>query len=256
MTVNTVFNNWSLHQPEDDARYNRCSPNLVVLGNYLIRRWAMTDDGCYAERNIRAGELPSPHSHGAARDLRWDSPGRLVVLREIIPWLIENSLETHVQAIHDYFGCRIWRAGRTNDDPYSWWRGQAPSSLTGMGQSWAKWLHIETTEAGWGDSSLIPGRLKDPIPTPPIPNPTPPGAQQTVFTRTIKPGDSGPDVAFVQTVIRAPGSSSGNKSIVVDGKYGSQTQQAVKNIQEFTGNTPDAIIGPMTQAVFMQLANS
>lgn len=77
-----------------------------------------------------------------------------------------------------------------------------------------------------------------------------------MFTRTLKKGDTGPDVAFIQTVIRAPGSPNGNKQIVVDGNFGTQTETAVKNIQTFTHLTADGIVGPQTQAVFLQLANA
>lgn len=250
MTVETHFDNWQLHQPEDDVRYNRCSPNLQALERELKRRWQMTSNGCYAERDIRAGTKPSSHSHGAAIDMNY--PERPVALAEILPWLIDYSHELHVQAIHDYYGSRIWRAGRT--DGSDGWRVQAPSPATGMGQSWARYFHIETNEAGWVDGIPIDQRS---VPTVPVtPTPIPPGAQQIVFTRTIRPGDQGPDVAFVQTVIRAPGSASGNKQIVVDGRYGAQTVQAVKNIQGFTKLAQDGIIGPQTQAVFLQLANS
>lgn len=255
MGIETHFDNWQLHQPAEDVRYDSCSPNLLQLGVYLGKRWQMTNNGCYVERDVRGGELPSSHSHGAATDRTYVD--RLIAATQIIRWLIDNSKELHLQAIHDYFGCRIWRAGRTSsiaDAHTTWWKTQEPDPVNGMGQSWAKWLHLETTEDGWPDSSSIASRVGE---APPVnPTPIPPGAITTVFTRTIRPGDSGPDVAFIQTVIHAPGSPTGNKSIIVDGKYGAQTVQAVKNIQAFTNLAADGIIGPKTQAVFLQLANS
>jgi hypothetical protein len=256
MAIEVTFHNWQTHQPEDDARYDRCSPNLVALGTDLGKRFQMTNNGCYIERDIRSGSSPSSHSHGAATDRNW--PDRLIAVSKILPFLIDNSRELHVQAIHDYFGCRIWRAGRTSNIGEAhtlWWRKQTPSS-SGMGQSWARWFHIETTESGWADSRPITDRLGGVVLPPPDPTPVPPGGISVVFTRTIKPGDSGPDVGFVQTVLRAPGSPTGNKLIIVDGKYGPQSVQAVKNVQAFTGLVADGIIGPRTQAKFMELANS
>lgn len=262
MSIETTFNNWQLHVPADDPRYNRCSPNLVALGWEMGRRWGVTDLGCYSERDIRAGSLPSSHSHGAARDLRYGEGNRPLALSQIIPWLINWSRELHVQAIHDYYGSRIWRAGRTSNTAeahWAWWRTQPVSPSTGMGQPWALYFHIETNSYGWPDGSPVAERLGagSPPPTnPPDPVPVPPVGGEHVFNRIIKPGDTGADVAFVQVVIRAPGSATGNKDIVADGVYGPQTVQAVKNIQAFTGLVADGLIGPKTQAVFLQLANS
>lgn len=262
MSIETVFNNWQLHVPADDPKFNRCSPNLIAVGWEMARRWGMTDMGCYVERDVRNGTLPSSHSHGAARDLRYGEGRRALALNQIIPWLINYSRELHIQAIHDYFGSRIWRAGRTANkaDAHSaWWKPQPVSPATGMGQPWALYFHIETTEYGWPDSTPAAARLgagSPPPTTPPDPIPVPPIGGEYVFNRVIKPGDTGPDVAFIQVVLRAPGSATGNKDIVADGKYGAQTVQAVQNVQKFTGLEPDGLIGPKTQAVFLTLANS
>lgn len=246
----TDFDNWQQHLPLDDPRYNSCSPNLTQLKWELARQFHMTNNGCYAERDIRAGTLPSSHSHGAAIDENY--PDRIAALTVIIPWLINNSKELHLQAIHDYYGSRIWRAGRTSstaDAHSAWWKAQTPNPATGMGQQWALYFHLETNEEGWGDNTPISTRLSPDPPTVPI-------SGALVFTRTIKPGDEGADVAFVQVVIRAPGAVAGTKSIVADGRYGPQTVTAVKNIQKVFGLVDDGLIGPKTQAAFMKLANS
>lgn len=249
MTVAQEFYNWVLHQPEQDPTYDRCSPNLIALRYETTRLFHMTDNGCYVERDIRGGSSPSAHSHGAANDRNY--PNRDLAIQQIIPWLIANSHELGLQAIHDYFGCRIWRAGRIGDPYTDWWRAQTPSSKTGMGQSWALYFHLETNRTQWGNSTPIAERLGGIVLPPPIP---PSGA--LVFPRTIKPGDTGPDVAAVQVGIRAPGNAAGNKNVIVDGNYGPQTVDAVKAMQRWWGLTPDGWIGPKTQAKFMLLFNS
>lgn len=171
---------WSAHNGgNDDPRYNRCSPNLVAIKAEMQARWGLGDLGCYGERNVRAGVLPSAHSHGAAQDLRYlEQIGRTRFLNEVVPWLIENSAELHLSAIHDYIGCRIWHAGRTSNpaDAYTlWWRQQTANPATGMGQSWAGWVHLETSEDGWGDATPVTTRpLTFPATTPaPVPVPPP-----------------------------------------------------------------------------------
>lgn len=244
MTVATEFFNWSLKA--EDPAFDRCSPNLIALKYELARRFQMTNNGCYSERDIRNGDLPSAHSHGAAIDENYVD--RIDAKQLIIPWLVANSQELGVQAVHDYFGSRVWRAGRT--DGSDGWRAQTPSPATGFGQSWALYLHIETNMTKWGSSIPIALRLGTSVPAPLPPS----GA--SVFTRTIKPGDEGPDVACVQIGIHAPGNPAGNKNILVDGKYGAQTVTAVKAMQQWWGLTPDGYVGPQTQAKFMVLFNS
>jgi hypothetical protein len=254
MSVETHFYNWGLLADPATPKYHTCSPNLICLGNYLGKRFAMTNNGCYGQRPIRGGTTPSVHWWGAATDRNY--PDRLTAKNVIIPFLIDNSHELHVQAIHDYFGSRIWRAGRTSsvaDAHTSWWKTN--TTAEGMGDAWATYFHIETNPEGWGDAVDISARLG--LAPPPVnPPPLPPSGVAIVFPRVIKPGMEGPDVAMVQTVIRAPGAVGGSKTIIVDGKYGAQTVTAVKNIQTAFKLTPDGIIGPQTQAVFIQLANS
>lgn len=60
--------------------------------------------------------------------------------------------------------------------------------------------------------------------------------------RVLKLGSEGNDVAETQSVLKRIGFDPG----AVDGVYGSQTQQAVKNFQSRFGLTSDGIVGPMT----------
>jgi len=177
MTVATTgYYSWSAHTPADDHRLNRCSPNLVAIKVYCELRWKLVSLGCYGERPIRGGTAPSAHSHGAAIDLRYlEAIGRDRCEAVLIPFLIDHSLELHVSSIHDYVGARIWHAGRG-------WKAASKKSTGGyndpnMGHSWAGWLHIEPTFAGWSDATPIVDRLAPaptPKPTPPVqPAPTP-----------------------------------------------------------------------------------
>lgn len=253
MSINTQFHNWQQHLPPDDPRFNRCSPNLSLLGTYLGKRFGMTDLGCYGERDVRGGELPSSHSHGAAIDRRYGDGKRVLALTQIIPFLINWSKELHVQAIHDYFGCRIWRAGRTpntSDAHSDWWRPQTPNPATGMGQAWALYLHIETDLNGWSDRSAIAVRLGN-IPDPdPVPIPGPGGS---FVHQTVKQGDTNADVYALQVILRY---RAGQTDIVADGVFGAQTDFGVRNLQRFCGIGVDGIVGPVTWGVLDGLANS
>lgn len=154
-----TFFNWS--EMPDDPDYNKCSPNLVAIKTWAVNTWGMNSLGCYGERAVRLGVKPSPHSHGAALDLAYGAgtPRRDVCIHAIIPTLIRNSEKLHLQAIHDYWGSRIWRAGRTcnvNDAEMSWWRHQTKGA--GMGEQWATYLHLETSPDGWADARPVDDR--------------------------------------------------------------------------------------------------
>lgn len=154
-----TFTDWS-RRPQDPA-YDRCSPNLRAILTWAINTWGLTSLGCYGERPVRGGYLPSPHSHGAAIDLSY-GPGderRDLFLGVIVPTLIRNRDQLAVQAIHDYVGNRIWRVGRTADPNGAedvWWRRQTTGA--GMGSSWATYMHVETTLQGWAIDTPIDDR--------------------------------------------------------------------------------------------------
>ena len=150
--IGRVFTDWG-KVPDLRRAHGMCSPNLDQLRAALTRRWRMKPLGCYGARNIAGTAVPSTHSWGAAIDLGYDPDQRDVVEHDVIAYLIAWSGEWNLSALHDYRGCRIWRAGRTADESEActlWWKAQKRSGH-GMGQSWANWLHLETTEAGWSD---------------------------------------------------------------------------------------------------------
>lgn len=158
MAVNTTdFYSWQRATDADRHKFNKPSPNLVTLKDYLKKRWGGANLGIYEERKIRGTmkDIPSSHSFGAALDWRYDSRKEG---QEVIRWLVANSKELGVQAIHDYHGCTIWRSTRTAPDKGGW-KPAEKSRVTGMGQEWAQWLHIETTKTDWANNKPIEERL-------------------------------------------------------------------------------------------------
>lgn len=155
MTVNTTeFYSWQKAGAADKLRFRKASPNLLAIKDYMMKRWGGKDIGIYGERPIRGGELPSSHSFGAAMDWRYDNRKEG---QAAIRWLIKNSQELGVQAVHDYYGGTIWRSHREAPEAGGW-KAQ-PDDEYGMGQAWGKWLHIETTKSSWGDAKPIDQRL-------------------------------------------------------------------------------------------------
>jgi peptidoglycan hydrolase-like protein with peptidoglycan-binding domain len=77
-------------------------------------------------------------------------------------------------------------------------------------------------------------------------------------SRQLSVGDSGTDVAIAQAVYNLmlktmnPPLGPMGSPIKIDGKYGSATQQAVRNIQSYFGLSVDGILGPNTFFVYGQ----
>jgi hypothetical protein len=156
MAVNTTdFYNWQKATKLDAVRFRKASPNLLALKDYLLKRWGGKDIGIYGVRPIRGGESLSSHSYGAAMDWRYDNRKEG---QAAIRWLIKNSKELGIQAIHDYYGGTIWRSHRDAPDEGGW-KAQPSDPKNGMGQAWAKWLHIETTKSKWFVETRIEDRI-------------------------------------------------------------------------------------------------
>lgn len=58
---------------------------------------------------------------------------------------------------------------------------------------------------------------------------------------TLRKGDSGPDVVYLQTLLCDVG-----ETLTADGKFGSKTEQAVKDFQRLYRLTVDGVVGPKT----------
>lgn len=254
MTVATTGHfNWSA-KPEDPA-YDRCSPNLLLIRAEMQARWHLANLGCYGERSIRGGEALSAHSHGAADDNRYqDVPGnpkyqglagRDVAVAEIMPWLVANSLELHISAIHDYVGARIWH-------PENGWHPASKNSAgryndPNMGGAMNGWLHVEPTLAGWSDSTPIALRLSDLHPPT-----TPPSAGGKFVHQTVKKGDTNADVYALQVILRK---GAGQREVLVTGTFDAATEQALRNVQSVNHLTADGVAGPKTWTQLDIIAN-
>lgn len=71
---------------------------------------------------------------------------------------------------------------------------------------------------------------------------TAPAQQLPAPATTLKPGDTGTQVAVLQRALASLGFSSGK----VDGVYGPATTSALKRFQQLKGLTADGILGPAT----------
>jgi hypothetical protein len=153
----TRFYNWQKAAKTDYVKFRKASPNLVALKDYLCKRWGGSSVGILNKRPIRGGSSPSSHTFGAALDWRYGDTAvhRQKIEKEVIPWLIANSEELGIQAIHDYVGARVWLSAPSHRQ--RGWKAQPTKGA--MGASWAKWLHIETTKRGWKDGSRVDERL-------------------------------------------------------------------------------------------------
>lgn len=202
MTIQRTFFNWEASGINWDAPpYESCSPNLTTLKNHLISVWGGKSLGCHVDRNIVGGSRVSTHSYGAALD--WSYGGNRVKTTIVtIPWLIQNSAELGIDAIHDYVGDRIWRAGRTSDirDAHSlWWKDQNGAGSQ-MGESWATWLHIETTKDSFSNTTPIPDRLAPPqgeTDMIPLPN----GPERAYDSRPSEQGGVNPILAWANGAV-------------------------------------------------------
>lgn len=158
MTISRLFYDWQRLGPPM-ALPAGCSPNLQVIRREFVVRRGMASLGCRdAAATSDSGGI-STH-RWAALDLSTLPLTRSEVVDWLCPFIVGWSEELGVQALHDYVGQRIWRAGRTNDVREAcnaWWRAQ-PKSKSGMGQPWATWIHLEVRPDRWFDNRSFADR--------------------------------------------------------------------------------------------------
>jgi hypothetical protein len=224
MAVNTtLFTDWARKPREELAKFNRSSPALVSLRDGLIAAFpGVVSLGIHGVRDQRgAAGVLSAHAFGAALDLSYRGVDRSRA-DAIIAYVLDNSDELDVQAIHDYQQTRIWRSVRGAPGTGGW-RPQAPNPRTGMGQRWGDWLHFEVTEEGWADGR--PMREKVTTTRPPV---------------TI--GATGPHVAAVQAILVE---RAGQDVGPIDGWFGERTAAGWRNVQAWCRwpRVDDDIIG-------------
>jgi peptidoglycan hydrolase-like protein with peptidoglycan-binding domain len=158
------FTDWS-RKGSELGTWNRVSPNTLAIKEYILNRWPGTKNlGNYGVRKIRGGRSYSTHSFGAAQDIGF--PSREVE-REITEFLINNSKELGIQAVHAYGSAGlsgfssigyIWRSNRSDPNNQAiGWKKQRKGG--GMGSSWAMWVHYEVSQESWYDGSSVESRI-------------------------------------------------------------------------------------------------
>lgn len=247
--------NYQLMDPDTFDQPNECSATLQLLNAFIVDRYGGQNLGCYGRRPVRGGNAPSTHAFGAAYDWRYENvtvgrncPRNTAVA--LVDWIIEHHFAIGIQQIHDYVGSRIWKAGRG-------WKDQRPST-TGMGQRWAQWFHFEVHPTAWADPTPIVTRVGQqalatlppinttgvtPFPVTPPPTPTSTVSVTVSSLQVLRKGAKGPEVVKLQCLLRWV---AGQNEIVPDGIFGSVTEKAVKNVQQWYKLTVDGVVGRQT----------
>lgn len=163
MTVATAFFNWqSWGVNPAQSEFVKCSPNLHLVEDFTKDRWDLRNVGCRVVRFVVGGSSWSDHAYGAAIDQGWGhwvvapqtlADARKVLLDDVFPWLIANSKELGVQAIHDYW-C-LGEPHETRDEGRVWPVIDAATGLPkcGGGRVWRSW---RPSGGGWRDQEVKP----------------------------------------------------------------------------------------------------
>lgn len=139
--------NWQKPKKTDYVKFRSASPNLLQLKEHLIKMYGGTNVGIYNRRPVRGGDAPSSHSFGAALDWRYTNRKDAV---SAINFIVKNHKKLGVQMVVDYVGLRTWTVD-------GGWKTQKPNAH-GMGQAWAKWIHVETTKESWRLNTPVDAR--------------------------------------------------------------------------------------------------
>jgi len=275
MTILTgTFTQWSRAGSTKLRQYNHLSPNVAAIRDYLLAKYAGTKNlGGYGVRSIRGGKSMSTHSYGAANDIGFADRG---VEREMVEFLVNNSKELGLQAVHTYGSNGlsnapgigyIWRSNRSNaGNPSVGWKKQ--SKKGGMGESWAMWIHFEVHEGVWNDGRPVDARVGELVVG--KPKPTVDKSKWPPFDpengkfglwplNTSKPEIRWKDPSvdaneheatrYLQGVIKKQGSDT-----KADGDFGPQTNHFVCFYQEKWGLKVDGVVGKKTWPKFDAVA--
>ena len=212
------------------------SPNLAIVAAEMRARFHATGGSGYVVRAVRAGTAPSSHGFGAAWDGTFASDSDRAAAMD---WLLTNSELLGVQAVHHYIGSRLWRVGIG-------WKPVTPNAAEGWGQSWAKWLHIETPPDRWHDDRPLASRGSMPLAA--VLAPAVPGKVSVFAQPTIQAGTPRSlNVSALQRGLSEAGIDVG----LPDGLCGPRTVEGIKELQRrlgFRGRLVDGIYGPQTYA--------
>lgn len=208
------------------------------------------NNGTYGVRPMTSDPTkPSVHGTGRAVDLsgRPTATKKGGTLAELHTWA--DVFATHAEPfgvemiIHYAYrgpggnGGRVWRCDRGG------WTYPYPGALSGGGQAWADWLHIELSpEAADSPAKIdaayatILGGLKPATPTTTTVPPRYPG-------REFREGMRGS--VYIERIQARLG-------LKVDGWFGPVTDAAVRAFQKANGLTVDGVVGPITWAALFR----
>ena len=268
MTVQYEWHSWQANPMQPDPK--KCAPIMQSWWTYLRTHWGGQHLGCYARRPVVGGAALSSHASGAAMDWRYQDPGagRTAMLAEAMPFLLNNSRELGLTAIHDYAGRRIWRppncSGRPGSpSPECGWRASSgpqmhPANL---------WLHIEVHPSRWSDTRTVAEMLGTDVP--PTQPPTQPPPSGGTFTLELQKNELTPakrdqlrgngDVYLIQQIAQGHYKQLGNSAFdcgTPDGDYGPRTQEAVRELQRIGGLTVDGNCGNQTWSYYLNKAGT
>jgi hypothetical protein len=145
------------------AKFETCSASLRQLYTFMHNTFGGLTLGCHNQRTVAGSSTLSPHAYGAALDVRF--PNRQITLA-VCQWLVHNSRELGINAIHDYLSQKIWKSGNPNAHPDLWPRGN-------IGSVGGTWIHVETTLAMFDDGRSVQQKLAGVAPPPGNPLPPP-----------------------------------------------------------------------------------
>jgi len=215
------FVSWQTPNMKPGDPWRPCSPNLVKLREHAEKEWGMQFLGCYTVRPIRGGTSWSSHAYGAALDLGYRNGPSRKDIELIMAFLIFNQAALGVQAVHDYWAGRYWRAGSSG------WTNRPPGAKNDH-------IHVEVHPDAWGWTSTINQRIKNvgsssappAYPGKPIRR----GSRQTA------------NVKLIQQRLNERGHPAGP----VDGRFGPKTERAVRSFQKEHAPPVDGWVGPIT----------
>lgn len=232
------------------APYESCSPNLQQGLNHLTTVYGAKSLGCHLDRSVAGTSVISAHAYGAALDITSDG-GYNELFQVIAPYLIANSLEFGIQAIHNYGTSQRW-------DPIKGWHAAR------IGPS-ATHMHMETSKTKFLDNSTWGSRIHINPPAPPPPTYNPPSNWGPYPKQANKPG-LGPGAGWGTPDLQ-PYCRYANDVMILKAGQAYPAPAAEKiiwtlysmancmNVQNFFGIYPSGWVDPQTWAVLDFLAN-
>lgn len=231
---------------EGVGRGKRAGTELLAARLQRDTAGRVWNNGTYQMRPMRGSSLISVHATGRALDLSYRKTGkhqgadRAFVVR-LMDAMTENADALGLEMIIDYAypgglkGGRVWKCDRNA------WQDTKPGVISGGGKPGSDWFHVELSPTAADSPENISTALDQVLRTMQLEDHTTPAAapQPKYPGRPLKLGSQGVAVKAIQMAL----------DIVIDGKFGPQTENAVKAFQRTraaTENAVDGVVGPIT----------